>query len=471
MLTAAPPPATARRWWTLPVVGLAQLMVVLDATIVNIALPSAQHELGMADADRHWVVTAYALAFGGLLLLGGRVCAALGHRRAFTLGLIGFALASGLGGAAGNAGTLIAARAAQGVFAALLAPAALSLLTLTFTTARERGRAFGVFAGVGAGGAALGVVAGGLLTQYADWRWCLYINVPMAALALLGTPLIARDRPAGSLRNLDVPGVVLSATGFVALVYGFTRAEARGWTDPPVLALLAGGVALLAAFAVVQRKTRHPLLPPRIPAHRARATALVSVALMFLAMFGFYLFVSYYTQTILGYTAVQAGLTLLVNAVAAIAGSTLLARIRLAPATLITGSLLLAAAGTLVLTRLGADGTGAFATRLLPAQVLTGLGLGCLLAAATNLVTADVAGPEDAGIASAAYNAVQQLGAALGTALLNSIALGVTAARLDDGAAPTAATVDGYAVAMWAATGVLTAAALAVTALSRNTRS
>ncbi|HEY1178146.1 MAG TPA: MFS transporter, partial [Phytomonospora sp.] len=402
--------------------------------------------------------------------LGGRVCAALGHRRAFTVGLVGFAHASGLGGAAEAAGTLIAARAAQGVFAALLAPAALSLLTLTFTEARERGRAFGVFAGVGAGGAALGVVAGGLLTQYADWRWCLYINLPMAALALLGTPLIARDRPAGNLRDLDVPGVVLSATGFTALVYGFTRAESAGWTDPPVLALLAGGAARLAAFAVVQLRTRHPLLPPRIPAHRARATALISVALMFLAMFGFYLFVSYYTQTVLGYTAVQAGLTLLVNAVAAIAGSTLLARLRLAPGTLIAGSLLIAAAGMLVLTSLDADGTGAFAAHLLPAQILTGLGLGCLLAAAANLVTADVAGPEEAGIASAAYNAVQQLGAALGTALLNSIALGVTAARLDRGTDATTATVDGYAVAMWTAFGVLAAAALAVLALSRKTR-
>ena len=460
MSTEAPPVST-RRWWTLPVVGLAQLMVVLDATIVNIALPSAQHELGMADADRHWVVTAYALAFGGLLLLGGRVCGALGHRRAFTVGLAGFALASGLGGAAGNAGVLIGARAAQGVFAALLAPAALSLLTLTFTSARERGRAFGVFAGVGAGGAALGVVAGGLLTQYADWRWCLYINVPMAALALLGTPLIARDRPAGSLRNLDVPGVLLSTTGFVALVYGFTRAEARGWTDPPVLVLLAGGLALLAAFAVVQHRTRHPLLPLRILAHRARATALVSVALMFLAMFGFYLFVSYYTQTVLGYTAVEAGLTLLVNAVAAILGSTLLARLRIPVPAAIAGSLLSAAAGMLLLA----------AGHLFPAQVLTGLGLGCLLATATNLVTADVAGAEEAGIASAAYNAVQQLGAALGTALLNSIALGVTAARLADGTAPADAAVDGYAVALRVAFAVLVAAALAVAVLARRNRS
>ncbi|GLZ79614.1 MFS transporter [Actinorhabdospora filicis] len=462
MLTETPPTST-RRWWTLPVVALAQLMVVLDATIVNIALPSAQRELGMADGDRHWVITAYALAFGGLLLLGGRVCGLLGHRRAFALGLAGFALASALGGAAGNAGVLIGARAGQGAFAALLAPAALSLVTLTFTEARERGRAFGTFAGVGAGGAALGVVAGGLLTQYADWRWCLYINVPMAVIALAGTPLIARHRPAGRLAELDVAGVLLSAGGFVALVYGFTRAEARGWGDPEVLGLLGGGLALLAVFALTQRRRRHPLLPPRILAHRTRAMALVSVALMFLAMFGFYLFVSYYTQTVLGYSAVRAGLTLLVNAIAAIAGSMLLARIRVPAWALIVGSLLTAAAGMAVLTAMTTPA-------LLVAQVLTGLGLGCLLAAATNLVTAGVGGAEDAGVASAAYNAVQQLGAALGTALLNSIALGVTAARLDAGTPPAKATVDGYSVALWIAFAVLVAAALIAAALANPFR-
>lgn len=449
-------------WWTLPVVAVAQLMVVLDATIVNIALPSAQRELGMADADRHWVITAYALAFGGLLLPGGRVCGVLGHRRAFVVGLAGFALASGIGGAATDAGVLIGARGAQGVFAALLAPAALTLLTLTYTEPRERGRAFGTFAGVGAGGAALGVVAGGLLTQYVDWRWCLYINVPMAVLALIGTPVIVRDRPTGRLRDLDVAGVLLSAAGFAVLVYGFTRAEARGWSDPVVLVLLGGGVALLAVFALAQRRVRIPLLPPRVLAHRTRATALISVALMFLAMFGFYLFVSYYTQTVLGYSAVRAGLTLLVNAVAAIAGSMLLARIRVHPAVLVIGSLLLAAAGMAVLSGLGVP-------RLLLAQVLTGLGLGCLLATAANLVTADVGGAGDAGVASAAYNAVQQLGAALGTALLNSIALGVTALRLNE-TDLAQATVDGFTVALWVACGVLVAAAGIAAALTTTLR-
>lgn len=449
-------------------------MVVLDATIVNIALPSAQQDLGMTDAGRHWVITAYALAFGGLLLVGGRVCGALGHRRSFTIGLIGFALASALGGAANNAGTLFAARAAQGVCAALLAPAALSLLILTFTDERERGKAFGVFAGVGAGGAALGVVAGGLLTEYADWRWCLYINVPMAAIALLGLPLLLRDRPSGNLPRIDIPGVLLSAAGLVSLVYGFTQAEPRGWGDPKVLALLLGGVVLLGLFVLMEATSRHPLLPLHILAHRARGLAFVSVCVMFIAMFGCYLFVSYYTQTILGYSPVKAGMTLLVNAVSTTVGAMVIAgklHRRVAPNILIAGSLLSSAAGMLILTQLEVASSHVFLAYLTPAMMLTGIGLGCLLAAATNLATVEL-NPAEAGVASAAYNTVQQVGAAFGTALLNSIAASVTSAYLKDhGNRPEAAnigTVQGYAVALGVAFGILVCGALIVALLSRG---
>ncbi|MFD8452052.1 MFS transporter [Streptomyces coelicoflavus] len=468
------PSPSPQRWWALPVVSLAQLMVVLDATIVNIALPSAQQDLGMSDANRHWVITAYALAFGGLLLVGGRVCGALGHRRSFVLGLVGFAAASAVGGAANSSGVLFAARAGQGVFAALLAPAALSLLILTFTDGRERGKAFGVFAGVGAGGAALGVVAGGLLTEYADWRWCLYINVPMAAITLLGVPFVMRDRPSGTLRHLDLPGVLLSVTGLVCLVYGFTQAEPHGWGDPKVLALLLGGLLLLSLFVVVEARTSHPLLPLRILVHRTRGTAFASVCVMFVAMFGFYLFVSYYTQTILGYSPVKAGMTLLVNAVCTTIGAMVIAgRLtgRVPPNVLIAGSLLSSALGMLVLTQLEVDSANVFALYLTPSMILTGLGLGCLLAAATNLATAEL-GYADAGVASAAYNTVQQVGAAFGTALLNSIATSVTGAYLKDhgrgGDAVNAGTVHGYTVALWVAFGVLVAGALAVVLLGRG---
>ncbi|MGW0517147.1 MFS transporter [Crossiella sp. NPDC003009] len=398
---------------TLPVVSAAQLLVVLDGTIVNIALPSAQRALGMTDASRQWAITAYAVAFGGLLLIGGRISGALGHRRAFGIGLAGFAAASALGGAATTPGTLFAARALQGVFAAVLAPAGLALLSTTFTGSRERGRAFGVFAAVGAAGSAVGLVAGGLLTEYASWRWCLYLNVPVALLALLGTVFVPKDRPVSGWR-FDVTGALLSTGGFVAVVYACAEAESRGWGSPVVLGLLTAGVLLLAAFVGVERRTFW---------HRTRGGAFLAITLMFVAMFGFYLFLSYYTQHELGYTPVQAGLTLIVNALAALAGATLIAgRLhgRVRPGTLIRSGLLAAAAGLFVLTWLTPDSPHALPLYLLPALVLTGLGLGCVLPPTAILATAEAA-PDQLGSASASYHACQQLGAALGTALLNTV--------------------------------------------------
>ncbi|GAA2813880.1 MFS transporter [Saccharopolyspora taberi] len=436
--------APEQKWLTLPVVAAAQLLVVLDGTIVNIALPSAQDALGMSDADRQWVITAYALAFGGLLMIGGRIGSALGHRRAFRIGLIGFAAASALGGAAPGPGTLFAARALQGAFAAVLAPAGLSILSTTFTEPRERGRAFGVFAAVGAGGSAVGLIAGGLLTEYADWRWCLHVNVPVALLAALGTASVPRDRPSTGGR-LDVAGALLSAAGFAAVVQGFSQAESRSWGSPIVLGLLAAGVLLVAAFVAVERRAPHPLLPMRVLRDRARAGAFASVGLMFTAMFGFYLFMSYYAQTVLGFSPVQAGLMLIINAVAALAGSTLIAgrlHDRVPPAALILPGLIAAAAGMFLLTREPA-------LYLVPALVLTGLGLGCVMSPTASLATAGVRG-EDIGAASAAYNAAQQLGAALGTALLNTIAVS---------SSPEGTTsVHGYTTALGFAAGILVVA-------------
>ncbi|WP_243707953.1 MFS transporter [Micromonospora sp. KC606] len=441
----------------------AQLLVVLDGTIVNIALPSAQHALGISDAGRHWVITAYLLAFGGLLLVGGRISGALGHRRAFIVGLVGFAAASALGGLSVNPGMLIGSRAAQGVFAALLAPAALSLLTTTFTETHERGRAFGVFAAIGAAGSAVGLIAGGLLTEYASWRWCLYINVPIALLALLGTIFVPPDRPIRGAGRLDLPGALLSVAGLVASVYAFNEAEPHGWDSPRVLGLLACGVLLLAAFVVVEMRAPEPLLPMRVLVHRARAGAFISITLMFLAMFGFYLFMSYYTQAVLGYSPVQAGLTLIINALAALVGSTLIAgRLygRVSPAALILPGLIAAAAGMLILTRLTAQTTDVLPLYLAPAMVLTGLGLGCVIPPTAILATTGMRG-HDTGAASATYNAAQQLGAALGIALLNTIATSATAAylRTTTAATPGAASVHGYTTALTVAFGILVATA------------
>ncbi|WP_232667792.1 MFS transporter [Pseudonocardia sp. TRM90224] len=449
-----------RRWWAVPVVSAAQLLVVLDGTIVNIALPSMQVALGMPDADRHWVVTAYALAFGGLLLIGGRVSSALGHRRAFMIGLVGFAVASAAAGAATGTGTMIATRALQGVFAALLAPAGLALLATTFTEPGERGRAFGVFAAVGAAGSAVGLVLGGLLTEYASWRWCLYINVPIALLALAATLLVPRSGAAQPTGRLDVAGALLSTGAFTAVVLGFSRAEALGWGAPAVLGLLALGVVLLVVFVAVEVRAADPVLPMRIVLHRARAGASLAVGLMFVAMFGFYLFVSYYLQGVLGFSPVQAGLTLIVNAVAALIGATLVAgRLmgKVPPGALIVAGLSVAAAGVLAVVRLTPASTDVLAFHLLPALVLTGIGLGCVLPPTAALATSAVA-PSDIGAASATYNAAQQLGAALGTSLFNTVATTVAAHHLATAGQPAAA-IHGYGAALGVALGVLVAAA------------
>ncbi|UNO43547.1 MFS transporter [Streptomyces sp. MST-110588] len=473
------PASVRQRRWMLPAVSAAQLMVVLDGTIVNIALPSAQRALGMSDASRQWAITAYALAFGGLLLIGGRVSSALGHRRTFLIGLIGFAASSALGGAAVGPDMLFVARALQGVFAAVLVPAGLSLLTITFTEPEERGRAFGVFAAVGAAGAAVGLVAGGLLTEYVTWRWCLYINAPIALLAVLGTAFVPRDarRSARGGGRLDITGAVLSTAGFSAVVYAVNEAEPLGWSAPKVLVLLAAGVLLLAAFTAVEIRARDPLLPIRVLAHRARAGAFASITLMFVAMFGFYLFMSYYTQTVLGCSPVQAGLTLLVNALAALVGATLIAgRLhgRVPPALLILPGLLSAAVGIFILTRLTPHSTGIFPCYLVPALLLTGLGLGCVMPPTASLATADV--PQHAvGAASAAYNASQQLGAAIGTALFNTLAAGAAASYPTSAeyAAPAAASVHGYTTALTVAFALLMAAMCIAAPLTtaRTTRS
>ncbi|WP_419998848.1 MFS transporter [Streptomyces boninensis] len=453
-----------KRWGTLLAVSAAQLLVVLDGTIVNIALPSAQRALEMSDASRQWAITAYTLAFGGLLLIGGRVSSALGHRRTFAGGLLGFAAASALGGAAVNPEMLFAARALQGVFAAALAPAGLSLLTLTFTEGRERGRAFGVFAAVGAAGSALGLVVGGLLTEYVSWRWCLYINVPIAVLAALGTTFVTRDRPERDGSGLDVPGALLSAAGFAAVVYAFGEAEPYGWGSGKVLGLLGGGVLLLALFVAVELRTARPLLPMRILLHRARGGAFLAIMLMFVAMFGFYLFMSYYTQTVLGYSPVEAGLTLLINALATLLASTLIAgRLhgRVAPGALVLPGLLAAAGGMLLLTRLTPESADVFGLFLVPALLLTGLGLGLVMPPTASLATADM-NWQDIGAASAAYNAAQQLGAALGTALLNTLAASAAASYLTahPRAAAGAGAVHGYTTALMVAFAILLAAAL-----------
>lgn len=248
-----------KRWTALIFIALAQLMVVLDATVVNIALPSAQKALGISDGNRQWVITAYTLAFGGLLLFGGRIADMWGRKNAFVVGLLGFAAASALGGAAVNPAMLYGARALQGAFGALLAPAALSLLAVMFTDARERAKAFGVYGAIAGAGAAVGLILGGVLTQYLNWRWVLFVNIAFAVVAVIGAVMYIHEPAKGRNRNrLDIPGVVLASAGLIALVYGFSRAEADGWTSSMTIGLFVASVVLLGSFAYVEARVRSP---------------------------------------------------------------------------------------------------------------------------------------------------------------------------------------------------------------------
>ena len=420
----------SRRWAILAFLGLAQLMVVLDATIVNIALPSAQHGLGFSDNDRQWVVTAYSLAFGGLLLLGGRLADLFGRRRMLLVGLIGFAVASALGGAATGITTLVIARAVQGAFGAVLAPAALSLLTITFTDPAERGKAFGIFGSIAGAGAAVGLLLGGLLTQYLSWRWCLYVNVPIAVAAAVGAVVvIPRSETAKGVR-LDIPGVLTAVLGLSGLVYGFSRAETDGWTDVWTLLVLLVAVLLLVGFVVIQRRTTHPLLPLRVVLDRRRGGAYAAIALAAIGMFAVFLFLTYYLQQTLGFSPLKTGVAFLPFVVGIVTSSTgLVPRLlpRVGPRPLIVTGQLLGAAGLLVMWRLHIGSS--YAGHVLPALLVMGLGMGLIFASCFNTATAGTR-PSDAGVASALVNTGQQVGGALGTALLNTIAATVTASYL-----------------------------------------
>ncbi|MDT4903380.1 MAG: hypothetical protein QOH52_1396 [Pseudonocardiales bacterium] len=411
-----------RRWWVLAVIGIAQLMVVLDVTIVNIALPSAQKALGFSNQDRQWIVTAYALAFGGLLLLGGRLADLFGRKVTFLVGLAGFAGASALGGAATNFETLVTARAVQGLFGALLAPAALSLLTTTFTDTRERGRAFGIYGAIAGSGGAVGLLLGGLLTEHLNWRWTLYVNLVFAVIAFIGgwaflTPGAPAHRP-----KLDILGTALISAGLFAVVYGFANAETHAWSATSTWGFLAVGGALIAAFAWWQTRTAHPLLPLRVLLDRNRGASFLAMLISSAAMFGLFLFLTYYLQDSLHYTPVATGLAFLPMVAAIMLAATLATSMllpRLGPKPLVPAGMGLAGAGLVWLAHLGLHSS--YTTNVLPPLIIAGLGMGLITAPAMNVATSGVQA-HDAGVASAAVNAMQQIGGSIGTAVLSTFA-------------------------------------------------
>jgi EmrB/QacA subfamily drug resistance transporter len=460
-------PADPRRWSALAIIALAQLMIALDATIVSIALPSAQAALGASDANRQWVITAYTLAFGGLLLLGGRIADFIGRKRTFLLGLGGFAAASVIGGAAPTFEVLVAARALQGAFAAVLAPTALSLLAVTFTQPRERATAFAVYGSIAGSGAALGFLLGGALTQYFAWRWCLYVNLPIALIAAAGGWMVLPRSAPQARVQFDIPGVILATAGLVALVYACTQAVTVGLTSNTVLALLVASAVLLALFVVREARTPNPLLPLRIVLDRNRGGAYVTVALAIAGMFGAFLFLTYYLQVVLHYTPLQAGLAFLPMTLASQAGSWLIAsRLmpHVPPRALMAPGALVAAAGMALLSQLQVD--SGFLTLVLPAEILLGLGISCVMVPAFSTATQRV-DQREAGVASAMVNTAQQIGGSLGTALLNTAAISATAGYLAvHTLAPRAAgLVYGFSVATTWGVVILLAGALAAVAL------
>ncbi|WP_454051632.1 MFS transporter [Cellulomonas sp. Marseille-Q8402] len=418
---AVPGTADRRRWLVLATVALAQLMVVLDATIVNIAMPSAQAELGFSDNDRQWIVTAYALAFGSLLLLGGRLSDMFGRRRMFLIGLVGFAVASALGGAAGSFELLVAARALQGAFGAVLAPAALSVLTTTFTIPQERARAFGVFGAIAGMGGAIGLLLGGYLTENFDWRWNLYVNVVIAVVAFVaGTVLLPRTGGAAGHR-LDVPGVLLGSAGLFALVFGFSQAEPQGWDSPLTWGPLAASVVLLVGFVLRQRTAANAVLPLDVVLDRDRGASFLSILVAGSGMFGVFLFLTYYLQSTLGYTPMRTGVAFLPMVLSIIVTAQIQSNLlipRFGPKLLVPIGMLVAGTGLLTFTRLELDSSY---VHVLPGLVLMGVGMASIMPASFQLATLGV-DQRLAGAASALVSTSQQVGGAIGTALLNTLA-------------------------------------------------
>ncbi len=460
-----------RRFRALAVIAVAQLMIVLDASVVTIALPSAQRALHISIANRQWVLTAYTLAFGGLLLLGGRIADFFGRKRTFIISLIGFAGASALGGLAQNSAMLFGARALQGAFAAVMAPAALSIVTVTFTEPRERARAFGVYGGVAGAGAAVGLVLGGLLTEYASWRWVLLINTPIALITAVAALRVVRESRSEGPRNYDPWGAVTSTAGLLLLVYGFTRAQTDGWGATVTVSLLASAVVLLTGFVFIERRVASPLLPMRVVLDGNRGGSYLASLLVGIGLFGTFLFLTYYLQGTLHYSALKTGFAFLPFAGGIILGAALASQLlaRVGPRALMGTGLAMAAIGMVWFTRIGVDTS--YVAHVLPSEIVVSLGLGLAFVPMSSTALIGV-GEHDAGVASALVNTTQQIGGALGTALLNTIAASATATFLvAHGPSSVArAAVHGYTTGFWYSAAIVGVAVLAAVGLVRAGR-
>jgi EmrB/QacA subfamily drug resistance transporter len=428
MTSASAEPAASNRWAVLALLGTAQLMVVLDSTIVNIALPSAQRDLGFSTSDREWIVTAYALAFGSLLLLGGKLGDLFGRKWTFIVGLTGFAVVSAIGGLASSFDMLVAARALQGLFGALLAPSALGLLTVTFADSPDRPKAFGIFGAIAGGGASVGLLLGGALTQALSWRWCLYVNLVIAVPTAVFALRLLANHSDPERAGVDLPGLLAGSAGLFALVYGFSNAETQSWSASSTIVSLAASVVLLCGFVAIEQRVAHPLLPLRIVRDRGRGGAYISVLLSAAGIFGVFFFLTYYMQQTLGFAPLTTGLAFLpMTAVLVVTSVT--AQTKLLPRTgakpLVMTGMTLGLVATILLTRLTPGGT--YASDILPALLIIGVGLGCIFAPSIGTATLGVE-VHDTGVASAVVNTSQQIGGSVGLALLSTMAASAAAA-------------------------------------------
>jgi EmrB/QacA subfamily drug resistance transporter len=462
-----------RRWRALAVIAVAQLMVVLDASVVIIALPSAQRALHISTANRQWMLTAYTLSFAGLLLLGGRIADYFGRKRMFVFSLIGFAGASALGGLAQNAAMLFSARALQGAFAAVMAPAALSLITVAFTEPKERARAFAVYGGIAGGGAAIGLILGGLLTEYASWRWTLLINVPIAVLAALAATRLVSESRSSANHGYDLAGAAAVTGGLVALVYGFTKAGTNGWGSTTTLGLFAAAAVLLATFVVIELRAAHPLLPLRVVLERNRGGSFLASLLAGTALFGTFLSLTYYFQGVLHYSALKSGFAFVPFSLGIITGASAASRLlpRFGPRAVMTIGFLMGAAGLGMFSTIDVHST--YVATVLPAELIVSLGMGMAFVTLSSTALIGV-NPEDAGVASALVNATQQTGGSMGAALINTIATSATASYLvshgHSPAALVAGTINGYTTAFVFSGSLLGLAALAAFILIQRQR-
>jgi len=460
------------RWKALIVIAISQLMVVLDASIVNIALPAMQQDLGITDANRQWVVTAYTLAFGGLLLLGGRIADYAGRKKMLIVGLTGFAIASMLGGISTSAGMLIAARGLQGVFAALLAPAALSLITVTFTDSKERAKAFGVYGALSGGGAAIGLIMGGILVEYTSWHWTLLVNVPIAVVAVLLAVKYVKESRATGETKYDIPGAITATLGLVSLVYGITKASTDGWNGTETLSFMGIGVVLLAIFLFIEARSSHPLLPLTILLNPIRGGAYLASFFVGIGLFAMFLFLSYFFQGVLNFTPLTSGLLFLPFSIGVVLSAGIASQLlpRFGPRYVTFAGFCLAVLGMFIFTHLTASST--YWPNILPGMIVISIGMGLIFVPLSAVALFGV-GNHDAGVASAVLNTCQQIGGSIGLAFLNTMAAAATTSFIVSNqlAGPTNdALVHGFTTAFAWSVGILALAGIIWVVLVRMTK-